>query len=368
MENLKTAGEPPVLREKFSRVGLLTLNRPASLNALDLDSIRLFAEALNDWSRDNSVEAVVVRGAGRAGKAPAFCAGGDIRFQRSAALAQDPVLGTFFDEEYRLNHLIHHYPKPYVVLMDGVVMGGGMGLSQRASVRIVTEYSALAMPETKIGLFPDVGGGWFLSRCPGRIGEYLAITGQSIDAADAIMSGLADVQVPSANMAALTSAITRSASAKEMDALVSAASIAVTPSRLAAMRPEIDEHFGQPTMLDIVASLSRDTRGFARQTLEAIDRNSPLMMCVALEQVRRARTLTFAEELRTERTLIHNCFHIRPGAAAEPVEGIRALVVDKDRAPRWNPPRLEDVTEEVVQQHFASPWRVAIHPLADLEG
>ena len=368
MEDLKTAAEPPVLKERFSRVGLLTLNRPASLNALDVDSIRLLSETLKAWAYDTSIEAVVVRGAGRPGKAPAFCAGGDIHFQRSAALAQDPILGAFFYEEYRLNHLIHRYPKPYVALMDGIVMGGGMGLSQRASLRIVTEHSTLAMPETKVGLFPDVGGGWFLSRCPGRIGEYLAITGQSINAADAILSGLADVQVPSNKLGELTMAITRSESASEMNALVRAASVAIGPSRLGAMQSKINEHFGQTTMLEIVASLSRDTGPFARETLKAIRRNSPLMMCVALAQVRRAKTLTFAEELRTERALIHNCFHLRPGEAAEPVEGIRALVVDKDRNPRWNPSRLEDVTDEAVRQYFSSPWKDAIHPLANLQG
>jgi enoyl-CoA hydratase len=367
LEDVQTAGESPVLKEKHSRVGLLTLNRPASLNALDLDTIRLFSATLRAWACDDSIEAVVVRGAGRAGKPPAFCAGGDIRFQYKAALAQDPNLGTFFDEEYALNHLIHRYPKPYIALMDGIVMGGGMGLSQRASSRIVTEHSTLAMPEAKIGLFPDVGGGWFLSRCPGHIGEYLAVTGQSLNAADAIMSGLADILVPSSTLAALTSAMVRAQSAAEIDALVRASSTAVGPSRLGAMQPDIDEHFGHATMQDIVASLSRDANPFARQALDAIGQNSPLMMCIALEQVRRARSMTFAEELRTERVLIHNCFHLGHGASSEAVEGIRALVIDKDRRPRWNPSRLEAVTDQAVQQYFSSPWKDAMHPLAQLQ-
>ena len=286
----------------------------------------------------------------------------------SAALAQDPNLGRFFDEEYALNHLIHRYPKPYIALMDGIVMGGGMGLSQRASLRIVTEHSTLAMPETKIGLFPDVGGGWFLSRCPGRIGEYLAITGQSVDAADAVMSGLADSLVPSSALEALTSALLRAQSADEIDALVDASSTAPGPSQLGALQPVIDEHFGHATMPDIVASLSTDAGPFARQALDSIRQNSPLMMSIALEQVRRARSMTFAEELRSERALVHNCFHLRPGASSEAVEGIRALVVDKDRHPRWNPPRLEEVTDQAVQRYFSSPWSDANHPLADLQG
>ena len=241
-----------------------------------------------------------------------------------------------------------------------------MGLSQRASLRVVTERSTLAMPETKIGLFPDVGGGWFLSRCPGHIGEYLAITSQSVDAADAILCGLADVMLPSGKLAEFASALAASEGTSAIEAAARAASISPGRSRLGQLKDEIDAHFGQDTMLDIIASLKRDSRPFARETLETIGHNSPLMMSVALEQVRRARSLTFAEELRTERVLIHNCFHLRPGAAAEPVEGIRALVVDKDRNPRWNPSRLEDVTPGAVQQHFVSPWTDANHPLAGL--
>jgi enoyl-CoA hydratase/carnithine racemase len=366
LKDTETHAEPPVLTERHAHVGLLTLNRPASLNALNLETVRLFSATLRAWSRDDSIKAVVVRGAGRSGKTPAFCAGGDIRFQHKAALAQDLDLGRFFDEEYALNHLIHRYPKPYVALMDGIVMGGGMGLSQRASLRIVTEHSTLAMPETKIGLFPDVGGGWFLSRCPGRIGEYLAITGQSINAADAIMSGLADRLVPSSALEALTSALLQAQSADEMDALVDESSIAAGPSQLGAMQPELDQHFGRASMLDIVASLSRSAGPFARQALESIRQNSPLMMSIALEQVRRARSMTFGEELRVERALVHNCFHLRPGASSEAVEGIRALVVDKDRSPQWNPTRLEEVTDQAVQRYFSSPWSDANHPLADL--
>ena len=176
-----------ILAEVNGCLGLITLNRPQALNALSLAMIRDITALLNHWAARPEIQAVAVLGAGREGKPPAFCAGGDIRFFHQAAHAGDAALEDFFTEEYRLNHLIHAYPKPYIALMDGIVMGGGMGLSQRASLRVVTERSTLAMPETKIGLFPDVGGGWFLSRCPGYIGEYLAITGQSVDAADAIM-------------------------------------------------------------------------------------------------------------------------------------------------------------------------------------
>lgn len=160
----------------------------------------------------------------------------------------------------------------------------------------------------------------------------------------------------------------RAQSADEIDALVDESSIAAGPSQLGAMQPEIDGHFGHTSMLEIVASLSRNASPFARQALESIRQNSPLMMSIALEQVRRARSLTFAEELRAERALVHNCFHLRPGASSESVEGIRALVVDKDRSPQWNPTRLEEVTDQAVQRYFFSPWSDANHPLADLQG
>lgn len=368
MQYNSTDAEAPVLTEKHARVGVLTLNRPAQLNALDLPSVRLFYAALNAWANDDSVAAVVVRGAGRPGKAPAFCAGGDIRFQYRAALAQAPDLGEFFNEEYALNHLIHCYPKPYIALMDGIVMGGGMGLSQRASTRIVTEQSILAMPETKIGLFPDVGGGWFLSGCPGRVGEFLAVTGQSISAADAIAVGLADIMVPAAKLASLATAISQAQCTEELDALVGASAAAAGPSSLDSLRAQIDDHFGHATMLEIVASLSSDTRPFASQALASIRQNSPTMMCIALAQVRRARSLTFAEELRAERGMIHHAFRLLPGGSCEPVEGIRALVIDKDRRPRWNPSHLEKVTEEIARGFLADPWAGEDHPLAHLEG
>lgn len=358
----------PVIIEKHARVGILSLNRPAQLNALNLPTVRLFAAALSAWAGDDSVDAVIVRGVGRPGKGPAFCAGGDIRFQHNAALVQDPDLAAFFTEEYALNHLIHRYPKPYLVLMDGIVMGGGMGLCQRASTRIVTEQSILAMPETKIGLFPDVGGGWFLARCPGRIGEYLAVTGQSIYAADAVAVGLADVMVPANSLESLTIALARAGSTNELNALIRAVATEPGPSPLDLVRAEIDEHFGHATMQQIVGSLCKDSRPFARQALASISQNSPTMMCVALAQIRRARSLTFAEELRVERGMIHHAFQMQSGASCEPVEGIRALVIDKDRQPKWTPSRLEEVSEHVIQRFFVDPWSVSDHPLANLDG
>jgi enoyl-CoA hydratase/carnithine racemase len=193
----QTPVEQHVITEVRGRVGCITLNRPRALNALSLRMIRDITAALMAWRDDAHVLAVAVRGMGKEGPFGAFCAGGDIRFFHQAALAGNPELEDFFTEEYALNHLIHTYPKPYIAFMDGIVMGGGMGISQGASLRIVTERSQLAMPETGIGLFPDVGGGYFLSRCPGRMGEYLALTGQVTGAAEALALGLADAQMDS---------------------------------------------------------------------------------------------------------------------------------------------------------------------------
>src|SRR4051812_44126074 len=194
---MEDAAMTEVLTEVAGKAGCITLNRPRALNALSLDMIRELTSALLAWRDDPAIELVLVRGHGKEGPFGVLSAGGDIRFFHQAVLAGDVRLEDFFTEEYTLNHLIHTYPKPYVAFMDGVVMGGGMGISQGARCRIVTERTKMAMPETAIGLFPDVGGGYFLSRCPGRIGEYLALTGEMIGGADAVDAGLADVLLPS---------------------------------------------------------------------------------------------------------------------------------------------------------------------------
>ena len=195
------ASESLVVAEVRGRVGCITLNRPRALNALSLGMIRDITAALLAWREDAHVLAVVLRGTGKEGPFGAFCAGGDIRFFHQAALSGDSALEDFFTEEYALNHLVHTYPKPYIALMDGIVMGGGMGISQGASLRIVTERSKLAMPETHIGLFPDVGGGYFLSRCAGRLGEYLALTGRILAGQESMAAGLADGFIESGRLA-----------------------------------------------------------------------------------------------------------------------------------------------------------------------
>jgi enoyl-CoA hydratase/carnithine racemase len=296
------------------------------------------------------------------------CWCGDIRFFHQAAWAGDPRLEDFFSEEYALNHLIHHYPKPYIALMDGICMGGGMGIAQGAALRVVTEHSKLAMPETHIGLFPDVGGGWFLARLAGSMGEYLALTGAVLNAADAIAVGLADVQLRSGDLPALVEALSGQppVSGAEVLALAQGRAVAPETSALMAQAPAIDRHFSAPTLAAICASLAAEPSDFAQRTLATLRQRSPLMMAVTLELVRRARGLTLAEDLRLERDLVRHCFALRPVAHSETVEGIRALAIDKDHAPRWNPTRLEDIAPTELAAFFASPWPPHAHPLRDL--
>lgn len=363
----QTPLEQHVITEVRGRVGCITLNRPKALNALSLGMIRDITAALIAWRNDPLVLAVVVRGMGREGPFGAFCAGGDIRFFHQAALAGNPELDDFFTEEYALNHLVHTYAKPYIALMDGICMGGGMGISQGASLRIVTERSKLAMPETNIGLFPDVGGGYFLSRCPGRLGEYLALTGYVLGARDAMAAGLADGFIESGRLPGLWASLAQTpfengASVERWCA--SHLSTTVVPG--AWPMPEIDRVFALPDLTQIITTLEATDSDWARATAATLRQRSPLMLHVVLEQVRRARAMGLADDLRMERDMVHHCFHLRPGAQSETVEGIRALAVDKDHSPRWNPPRIEDVTPAQVAAFFESPWAANAHPLRQL--
>ncbi len=364
-------GHADLIAEVQGCVGFITLNRPKALNALTLDMIRALTAALLSWRGDPAVLAVALRGCGKEGPFGQFCAGGDIRFFHQAAMAGDPRLEDFFTEEYRLNHLIHTYPKPFMAFMDGVVMGGGMGISQGASLRVVTPRTHMAMPETGIGLFPDVGGGFFLSRCPGRVGEWMALTGQSLDAGDAVAFGLADGVLDAGRLPVLWAELqtTPFESSNAVEHLVSTKLAAGTPT-LKSVRAQIDQYFSLASVGDIVSALEQANTDFARHTAGVLRQRSPLMLHVVLAHIRRARRMGLADDLRMERGLVRHCFHTthlgRQGASSETVEGIRALAIDKDRAPRWHPARIEDVTPDMVAPFFDSPWPDSAHPLADL--
>ena len=360
-----------ILAQQVGRVGLITLNRPRALNALSLEMVRSLTRTLLDWKSNAQILAVAVRGMSKDAPFGAFCAGGDIRFFHQAALAGDPRLEDFFTEEYALNHLIHTYPKPYIAFMDGIVMGGGMGISQGASLRVVTQRTRMAMPETGIGLFPDVGGGFFLSRCPGRVGEWLALTGQAIEAGDAVAFGLADGCMDAGRLNALWADL-QSTPFETGNAVEHMVTTKFTTTQAAhkSARNQIDAVFSLDDVPSMVKALELDASEFAQRTAAVLRQRSPLMLHVVLEQIRRARRMSLADDLRMERDMVRHCFYPRhlgrSGAGSETVEGIRALAVDKDHTPRWQPAAIEEVDSGMVEPFFISPWPASAHPLAHL--
>jgi enoyl-CoA hydratase/carnithine racemase len=352
-----------VIVEIEGRAALITLNRPKALNALTLEMIRQVTAVLLACRDADAIEFVAVRGMGKEGPFGNFCAGGDLRFFHEAVLSGNPELEDFFTEEYELNYLVNTFPKPYAVFLDGIVMGGGMGISGHArtapTMRIVTERTKMAMPETNVGLFPDVGGGYFLARCPGHIGEYLALTGAVIGGADALYAGLADALVPSDGLHSLWESIAGQGPA-------SGAKATLEESKLAKHEDAIERFFALPTVGEIISALENDSSEFARETATVLRQRSPLMLHVVLEHLRRARALSLADDLRLERGMIRRSFHLRPGTASETMEGIRATVIDKDRQPCWNPARIEDVAPAMVEAFFDSPWPAHANPLRHL--
>ncbi len=364
MSDLITAD---VVAEVHGRLACITLNRPKALNALSLTMIRTLTQALQQWQADPEILAVVVRGQGKEGPFGSFCAGGDIRFFHQAAWAGDAALGEFFTEEYALNHLIHTYSKPYIAFMDGIVMGGGMGISQGASLRVVTERTKMAMPETHIGLFPDVGGGYFLSRCPGAIGEYLGLTGHMMGAAQALATHLADGFIESGRLANIWQKLisTPFETGQAVEHWVSSQfgrlEVPVFPAR-----SQLDAVFSKSSVTEMIQILEGASDTWSQDTAKTLRQRSPLMLHVVLKQIRIARQMSLADDLRMERDMVHHCFHLRETSASETVEGIRALAVDKDHQPRWQPARIEDVDLAEVDAFFVSPWTAADHPLAAL--
>ena len=374
-ENLGTDSKSEIIVERSGSAGLITLNRPKALNALSLQMVRDLTAALTAWHDDPAVLLVAIRGSNKKGQPGTsealfggFCAGGDIRFFHQAALAGDISLEDFFTEEYTLNHLIHTYPKPFIAFMDGVVMGGGMGLAQGAAVRIVTEHTKMAMPETNIGLFPDVGGGYFLSRCPGHVGEYLALTGEVIGADEAIGYGLADIKRDAAQLPAIWLALGQQVFASAADAAQwLAMQFIADPARGKRDTAHIDAYFSLLRVKHMVDALEKAKDDpWALKVAVILRKRSPLMLHVTLEQIRRARGMSLPDDLRMERDMVYQCFHHRPGASSETVEGIRALAVEKDYSPKWSPARIEDVKPGMADAFFETPWTVDTHPLRQL--
>jgi enoyl-CoA hydratase len=333
-------GEDSVTATKHGRIGRLVLNRPKALNALDLPMIRALYQALMDWRDDPHVLAVVIQGAGDR----AFCAGGDIRAVRTASLDGDTALiEAFFAEEYALNQLIAEYPKPYVALVDGICMGGGIGVSVHGAAIVATEHAMFAMPETAIGFFPDVGATYFLPRLPGMIGTYLGLTGARMTGADAVHAGLATQFTPRADLPRLYAAL----AADGAGALASFA--APLPAfSLAEIRPTLDACFAPDTVPDIVHRLEAESGDWPLATLKTLRGLSPSALFWSLAIIRAGADRTLAQCLEAELALTRTATR-----HPEFIEGVRAMVVDKDRRPNWQPNAIEAVNPADIQAMFA---------------
>jgi enoyl-CoA hydratase len=322
-------------------IGLITLNRPKAINSLTHPMVTALSKVLTDWEHDDNVRAVVVSGAGERG----LCAGGDLVALYHSARADGSEARTFWYDEYRLNGQIGRFSKPYVALMDGIVMGGGVGVAAHGSIRVVTDTTKMAMPEVGIGFIPDVGGTLILSRAPGLLGLHAALTGATFDGADAIALGFADHFVPHDALADFKDAIV----AEGIDAALAAHAAEPPPSQLLTQREWIDRCYAGETPIDIVAALRGHDAGLANDAANLIETRSPISVSVALEAVRRATKLdTLEDVLRQEyRT---TCGALR---SHDFVEGIRAQVIETDRNPKWSPASLAAVTIADVEAYFA---------------
>lgn len=340
----ETVSEEEIIVRREGRAGRITLSRPKALNALTYKMLLTIADVLKSWADDPTIELVLLDGAGDR----ALCAGGDIRSLYDSRLHGPAFARKFWADEYHLNAYIKRYPKPYVAIQDGIVMGGGIGISSHGSHRIVTERSHLAMPETAIGLIPDVGGTWILGHAPGEAGLYLGLTGDALKAADAIHIGFADTFVPSSALEALKAALC-DPQGGSVDAVVARFKQDPGASAVAALAPQIAEGFSAPTVEGILSALGAMSGDWAAKTRTTLLGKSPKALKLSLAAIRQARALaTLEEALNVEYRLVCRLFE-----DGEFPEGVRALIVDKDRRPKWNPEALDGVSDALVHTYLA---------------
>ena len=332
-----------VLIQTEGPIGRIRLNRPKAIHALTTEMCAAVIAALDTWGDDPAIEAILIDHAEGRG----FCAGGDIRMLADSGAGDGAAARDFFRTEYRLNHALFTYAKPIIAFMDGITMGGGVGISQPARFRIATENTKFAMPETGIGLFPDVGGGWFLSRLPGRVGQYLALTGARIDGAEALALGIATHYLSSD---ALDEAKRRIVSDPQaIDAILGELSINPPDARILAHRDTIDRLFASDKLEELFAALEADDGEWAAQQLATLKSKSPQTMKVSLKLLLDGKTMpTFEDEMRQEFAVAS-----RVVQRHDFIEGVRAVIIDKDNAPRWNPATPEEVSDHLIDQIFA---------------
>jgi enoyl-CoA hydratase len=333
-----------ILLKVEGHAGFISLNRPSALHALTLPMVHAMTAALLEWRDDPAVKCVVIDHTDGRG----FCAGGDIAFLRNSAINDGGESGRkFFHDEYQLNHLLFTYPKPIVAFMDGICMGGGVGISQPARFRVATENTKFAMPETGIGLFPDVGGGWYLSRLEGRVGQFLALTGSRIAGAGCLSLGLATHYLTSNVLAEAKSRIATE-DVDRIDGILGTLSVTPPNSKIVETIVQINRHFASDRLEDILSSLEGDESDWAMKELATLRTKSPQSCKVALRQLAESSKLTdFADNMAMEYRIASRVI-VRPDFA----EGVRAVIVDKDNAPKWDPAAAEGVTDGLVDAIF----------------
>jgi enoyl-CoA hydratase len=332
-----------VLISVEGQVGRIRLNRPKAIHALNTGMCAAILDALISWRDDTAVEAVMIDHTEGRG----FCAGGDIRMIAESGAGDGSAARDFFRVEYRMNHALFTYAKPVVAFMDGITMGGGVGISQPAKYRVATENTKLAMPETGIGLFPDVGGGWYLSRLAGRTGQYLALTGYRLDGAECLALGLASHYLHSEALEDAKARII--ADPQAIDAVLDALSSPAPDARILAHRGAIDRLFASDRLEDVLAALEADGGEWAAQQLATLRTKSPQTMKVSLKLLLDGKTMpTFEDEMRQEFAVGSHVVQRH-----DFIEGVRALIIDKDNAPKWNPANVEEVSDHLIDQIFA---------------
>ncbi|WP_423602115.1 enoyl-CoA hydratase/isomerase family protein [Sphingomonas sp. MS122] len=325
------------------KVGRIRLNRPKAIHALNTGMCAAVLDALAAWRDDTAVEAVMIDHAEGRG----FCAGGDIRMIAESGAGDGSAARAFFRTEYRMNHALFTYVKPIVAFMDGITMGGGVGIAMPAKYRVATENTKLAMPETGIGLFPDVGGGWYLSRLPGRAGQYLALTGHRLDGAECLALGLASHYLHSDMLDEAKARII--ADPQAIDAVLDALSVPAPDARILAHQGAIDRLFASDRLEDILSALEADGGEWAAQQRATLATKSPQTMKVSLKLLLDGKAMpTFEDEMRQEFAVASHVVQRH-----DFVEGVRAVIVDKDNAPKWNPASAEEVSDHLIDQIFA---------------
>lgn len=333
--------EAEILFEKRGVAGIITLNRPKALNALNANMVALMHPQLIEWADDPEVELVIVRGAGE----KAFCAGGDIRQLHDWGKASDPAMRAFYHDEYRLNANIKNYPKPYVALLDGIVMGGGVGLSVHGSHRVASEKLMFAMPETGIGFFPDVGGTFFLPRMPGKVGTWLALTASRLGQSDAVWSGLATHAVASSDIEVLTDALCDNG---DPDETIASFVMATADPHTAELIDTINHCFAGDTVEDILARLDAEGSEWALKQATTIRSKSPTSVKIALRQMHEGAKADFDEAMKIEYRVVS-----RVEKGVDFYEGVRAVIIDKDHSPKWQPAELTEISNADIDAYFA---------------